>query len=93
MIKETLRNAMLNERIDDGKRYNPTKHIIIIWSIDDVLSIRPNLTEEQAMDVLMLAKRRHDANEGINWDTLTCWADEVYPEPEETEADEDGITW
>ena len=53
--------------------------ITVIWSKEDVLELRPDLTEEQAADVLVSADRRHDANIGINWEVLQFHADYLFP--------------
>jgi hypothetical protein len=54
--------------------------IALIWSVDDVLGTAEDmedeqgnpieLTVEQAEDALLLAERHHDANEGLNWDSI-----------------------
>ena len=59
--------------------FNPNRQIAIIWSIEDVQTVREDLSDEQAMAVLHEVKRMHDANIGVNWDTLGIWADELYP--------------
>ena len=51
----------------------------IVWQIDDVLSIRPDLTEEQAGEVLGRVEDCHDASIGVSWDTLKIIADEMFP--------------
>lgn len=51
------------------------RQIAVIWSIEDVQEIRPDLTDEQAWVVLQAACRYHDATIGINWDVLGCHAD------------------
>ena len=48
------------------------RQIAVIWSVEDVQEIRPDLTDEQAWDVLEHAERHHDATIGINWDVLTA---------------------
>ena len=48
--------------------------IASIWGIDDVLILRPDLSLEQAWDVLQQAENYHDANIGINWEVLNCHA-------------------
>ncbi len=58
--------------------------IAIIWSAADVLSIRPDLTPDQALDVLHRADHKHDASIGISWDVLDCHASWMYPEGEES---------
>ncbi|MFO0943701.1 MAG: hypothetical protein U0930_23440 [Pirellulales bacterium] len=58
--------------------------VAVVWSVEDVKQIRPDLSERQAMEVLLLNKRSHDANFGINWDTLSYAAELLYgegPEP------------
>ena len=62
----------------DGKYYLADE-----WHIEDVQSVRPNLNDDQASDVLEAVADNHDANYGINWDVLTFWADELFPEVEE----------
>jgi hypothetical protein len=54
--------------------------IAIIWSAEDVLSIREDLTPEQALEVLEQAENSHDAGIGINWDVLATHADWMFPE-------------
>lgn len=61
------------------------KTISIIWGTDDLQEVRPDLNEEQAYEVLIMAEKEHDANCGICWDTLRSWADYLYLEPEEDE--------
>ena len=58
-------------------------YIEIIWDIDDVLEVRPDLTKEQAREVLHALRRYHDANSGINWDVIYWTAHEIYPKKED----------
>ena len=53
-----------------------------IWSVGDVSDVRPDLTRDQAMAVLQQVIRRHDANNGINWDVLSDAADSLFPDEE-----------
>jgi hypothetical protein len=55
------------------------KKISIVWHIEDVQSIRPDLNDEQASIVLQHLKINHDANTGINWETIETVADILYP--------------
>jgi hypothetical protein len=52
--------------------------ITIEWHIDDVHMVRPDLTDEQAQEVLFAAKRYHDAEQGINWGVLEAHADFIF---------------
>ena len=56
------------------------KKISIEWHIDDVQSIRSDLNDEQAMNVLNMVMRKHDATVGVNWEVLDTWASILYPE-------------
>jgi len=59
------------------------RQIAIIWSIEDVQEMRPDLTDEQAWKVLQLVERRLDASIGVDWHTLECVAEELFgPNPE-----------
>jgi hypothetical protein len=61
--------------------YDPNRQIAIIWDIDDVKMVRPDLNDEQALEVLERVKSKHDAEMGVSWATLECWADMLYPSP------------
>jgi hypothetical protein len=61
--------------------------ITAIWSADDVLQVRPDLTAPQALEVIEEVGRKHDAEYGINWMTLECMAGILFgdaPEADET---------
>lgn len=53
--------------------------IAIIWGIEDVLGRAEEqeipLTEDEARDILSWMDRKHDADIGINWDTIDCYID------------------
>jgi len=59
--------------------------IAIIWSAADVLEMRPDLSQEQAEEVINSVEHRHDACIGINWDVISITADMMFDEPEEDE--------
>ena len=63
--------------------FNPDRQIAIIWDIYDVQSLRPDLDDNEAMQVLSAVDDKHDANIGINWDVIQFWADDLYPQNEE----------
>ena len=56
------------------------RSISIVWHVEDVLHVRPDLTELQALEVLEAAKHNHDATIGINWDVLTVTAECLFGE-------------
>lgn len=49
------------------------------WHIDDILMVREDLTEDQAIDVLEFLANAFDANEGINWDVIEYACQTLYP--------------
>ena len=65
--------------------FDPTTQIAIIWSIQDVQENHPLLTDEQSLEVLKTMKQHHDANVGINWETIDVWVNQLYPELEDDE--------
>ena len=58
------------------------RQVAALWSTEDVQEIRPDLSEDQAWEVLQAVSRRHDAELGINWLTLELAADDLYPQPD-----------
>lgn len=54
--------------------------IAIVWSVDDVMEECKWLTKEQAYDVLHHLDRKHDANIGVNWETIYYWGQHLYPQ-------------
>jgi len=58
------------------------KEIAIFWHIEDVQSIRPDLSDEKASIVLKHLKKNHDASVGVNWETIEVVADILFPEIE-----------
>ena len=73
------------EDVNDKSYYNiygytPSNSIAIIWCIDDVKQVRPDLNDEDCLDVLYYADRKHDASMGITYDTLQYISDYLYPQ-------------
>ena len=52
---------------------------VIVWMPADVTSLRPDLSDQQAMEVLAVVESNHDATLGVNWDTLKWEADAQFP--------------
>lgn len=66
---------MITEFNDDSV----PKQIAIIWHIEDVQNVRPDLTNHQAGKVLKHLKDNHDASVGIHWEVIEIVADILYP--------------
>ncbi|MEZ6140780.1 MAG: hypothetical protein R3B84_09435 [Zavarzinella sp.] len=58
--------------------------IAIVWQIDDVREVRPDLSNDQCWQVLQACKRNHDATVGINWDVIRITANHLF-EPQSGE--------
>ena len=58
-------------------------YIAALWHIDDVKGLRPDLTDEQCMEVLEQCDRRHDTDIGITWQVIEIHAADLFPEPRE----------
>jgi hypothetical protein len=56
--------------------------ISIVWSTLHVLCVRPDLTKEQAREVLYELDHSHDATIGINWDVIDIVANNMFEPPE-----------
>lgn len=60
--------------------------VAIVWTTEDVHAVQDDfdednetssLSNEQAQSVLQRAFDKHDANEGITWESLRYWSEEV----------------
>lgn len=55
-----------------------TREISLVWSLEDVQILRPDLSDDQCGDVLDTVKRYHDCSYGVSWDTISITADELF---------------
>ncbi len=53
-----------------------------IWSVEDVQSVRADLSDDEAWEVLLRCQRVHDCNDGFTWLLIETVADELFPESE-----------
>lgn len=53
--------------------------IAAIWQTGDVQTIRPDLDEDQAWEVLQRVDHYCDAEFGITWDIIRQNAEDVFP--------------
>jgi hypothetical protein len=54
------------------------RQIGAIWGVEDVLTIRPDLSDQQAWEVLQMVNRCKDAELGITWLTLEMAAEDLF---------------
>lgn len=69
-----------------GYGYNDSNSIAIIWAIEDVKSIRPDLSDDECLEVLGYVDRKHDASLGVCWETIELHADYCFPKKERVTA-------
>ena len=70
----------LPKLLSEYQRFDRNTQISIIWSIEDVQDVNDGLTNEEAFEVLKALRRHHDANYGINWDTIRAAISHMYPD-------------
>ena len=54
--------------------------IAIIWSVEDIKTQCPWLSDDDAYEVLCRLDQKHDATIGINWDVIDITADIMFGE-------------
>lgn len=57
------------------------RQVAVVWNIEDVQSLRPDLTDDQAWEVLQQAYDVHDCEWGFTWMHLKTVADDLFPQP------------
>ena len=73
---------------DVGALLDRRRQIASIWCIEDVQEVRPDLTDQEAWEVLKAADHYHDATIGINWEVLSSHAELLFGEPLDTDEEE-----
>lgn len=87
-IVEAAATVSAKTEIDIDAYLAERQAIGVTWCIEDVLIVQPDLTNEQAWEVLQQVKDVHNAEYGISWTTLETVADDLFgnaPETDETE--------
>lgn len=83
-------NGTLSQPTNLAAMLDPLSEAAIVWSAHDVLDVRPDLSLEQASQVLHHVIRQHDANHGIGWDDFQYLAANLFGEsPSASIASED----
>ena len=83
IARATLAGSELNVHELLGRR----GRIAIVWSVDDVQIIRPDLTFRRAWQVLKRVQDSHNATLGVTWQTLEQAAEDLFgPDPEPAQA-------
>ena len=70
----------LGEELDLFEILRTNRMIAHLWCVEDVQSERPDLSADQAWEVLQAVERNLDSNYGWNWDDLRETAERLFPE-------------
>jgi hypothetical protein len=55
------------------------RQVAVVWSIEDVRHVRPDLNKDQAWEVLVRCRDQHDCEYGFTWTFLEDVADDLFP--------------
>jgi len=80
MTTTTNRRRLRRKTIDIHAELARRRQVAIIWSASDVQSVRPDLTDDQAWEVLQECERCHDCEFGFSWTHIESVADELFPQ-------------
>lgn len=64
------------------------RQVAIIWDIEDVQNMRPDLNDDQAWQVLQRCEKHHDCETGFTWLLIELVAEDLFPCPEGNEKEE-----
>ncbi len=76
---ERLEELLQAFRRGEPPARNPRTYTVHGFGVGDVQSLRPDLSDDEAMQVLDAASQRFDASLGMNWDTLDANASLEFP--------------
>ena len=65
--------------IDIRELLKARRQVAVIWSIEDVRYLCPELTDDQAWEVLQACASSHTRNYGITWEQIEITADLLFP--------------
>ena len=87
-LRDAIRQEQPDEvpyEIDIDELLIRRKQVAVIWSVEDVQSVRRDLTDAQSWEVLQQCRQVHDCELGFNWLLIETVADDLFPEPESKE--------
>jgi hypothetical protein len=75
--------GILTKPLELKRLLDQQRQVAVIWEVDDVLVLRPELTDDEAWAVLQYAHQYHDAGIGLNWESIESAAESLFgPEPQ-----------
>jgi hypothetical protein len=64
--------------------------VAVIWGIEDVQAVRPDLNDDQSWEVLLQCSKVHDCEVGFTWVLIETVADSMFASPEDSDTTEEG---
>ncbi len=55
------------------------RQVAVIWGIEDVQSVRPDLTDDESWEVLRYCRKFHDCKRGFTWDLIEWVSNSLFP--------------
>ena len=83
-LRSAIRQAEPDEvsyEIDLQELLAKRRQVAVIWSVEDVQSVRADLTDEQSWEVLKQCRDVHDCEIGFSWLLIETVAEDMFPEP------------
>ncbi len=71
-------NDAFHGEVDLEDLLSENRLIAQIWGVEDVRSIRPELNDDQAWDVLQQIEKNFDGNRGVTWDMIERTAYDLF---------------
>jgi hypothetical protein len=84
MTKSSKSSKRDYSKIDIHDLLEQRHQVAVIWGTEDILEVRPDLTEDQAWQVLQRCYDKHDCELGFTWMFIEIVADEMFPHSDET---------
>jgi len=78
-------------KIDIHDVLKQRRQVAVIWSIEDVQGMRPDLNDDHAWEVLQQCERVHDCDVGFTWLLIEIVAEDLFPLPEHSQPAKEGV--
>lgn len=68
-------------QLDLDELLKSRRQVAVIWGIEDVHSVRDDLTDDEAWEVLLECRDQHDCEWGFTWTFIQDIAQLLFPQP------------
>jgi hypothetical protein len=77
--------------IDIHEVLTQRRQVAVIWCIEDVMGMRPDLSGDQAWEVLEECRDQHDCEYGFTWLLIEVIADLLFPRSKDNQTAKEGV--